>query len=271
MRQSRRCEVGGIAFDCLSIGDILDTLIARKQHGEFSQVALVNPHSVMMAKRDADFSLALAQSTIVVADGVGISIATRFLYGRRIPRIGGPDLMLNICDRGRAYGLRHFFLGGQDGIPQRLASRLCARFPGLVVAGTQSPPFRSQTDEEEGQTCDTVMASQPDILWVGLGAPKQEKWIYRNRARLGGIAAIGVGAAFDFHSSNVPRAPAWVRRCGMEWLDRLLRDPRRMWRRNLDSPLFLLTIAAQKIGARTNHLTIHCDSGDDAAPPAQGK
>jgi len=271
MRSRGKCTVGGVEFDCLSFDDILGTVARRRQRGERSQVALVNPHSVMMAKRDPDFACALAGADLVIADGVGISLASYLLLGRWIPRISGPDLMLRICERGQVHGLRHFFLGGEEGVPERLAAELMARFPGLAIAGTQSPPFRNQTAEEERRICQTVTSRQTDILWVGLGAPKQEKWIYRNRAFLDGITAIGVGAAFDFHSRNIPRAPLWMRRSGLEWLDRLLRDPRRMWRRNLDSPLFLLAVAAQKMRAWTHRADDKYRTGGGDVPTARDK
>src|SRR4029078_13605177 len=156
-------------------------------------------------------------------------------YGRQ-HRVTGPVLMLDLCDRGRERNLRHYFYGGAQGGAEELARRMTADYPGLIVAGTCCPPFRQLTPEEDQAIIDRINAARPDVVWIGLGAPKQEKWMRQRVGRLHVAAMIGVGAAFDFHSGNVKWAPWIVRKCGVEWAYRLLMEPRRMWRRNLDSP-----------------------------------
>jgi N-acetylglucosaminyldiphosphoundecaprenol N-acetyl-beta-D-mannosaminyltransferase len=154
--------------------------------------------------------------------------------------------MLYLCDHGRSIGLRHFFYGGSPWVADRLSSRLIDRFPGIEVAGTFSPPFHPIDSDEDRIIVDRINQTRPDIVWIGLGAPKQEIWMSRHIGQIHASALIGVGAAFDFHAGAIPWAPAWVRAIGMEWAFRLCIEPHRLWRRNLDSPRFLFGILRQK-------------------------
>ena len=154
--------------------------------------------------------------------------------------------MLKLCDWGRKKGYRHFFYGGGEGIADKLAERLSHEYPGLNVSGTFGPPFRQVTYEEDQSIVEKINATRPDIVWVGLGAPKQERWMAKHVGRIKAAAMIGVGAAFDFHSGNVKWAPTLIRRLGLEWAYRLIQEPKRMWRRNLDSPLFLSRVVGQR-------------------------
>jgi N-acetylglucosaminyldiphosphoundecaprenol N-acetyl-beta-D-mannosaminyltransferase len=155
--------------------------------------------------------------------------------------------MFRICDLAREYGYRHFFYGGREGIAAGLAERLCNALPGLQVAGVYCPPFRDLTEDEMNAVIGRINDAEPDILWVGLGAPKQEKWMTEHWRRTKVTALIGVGAAFDFHSGNVKRAPAWVRRLACEWLWRLTQEPRRLWPKNVLNPLFVAAVLAQRV------------------------
>ncbi len=245
----RRHLIANVAFDFLVAGQIPAVIDYWRSAGLRSYITITNPHSVMLCHRDTDMRRATEEATLTLPDGVGIVLAAKLLgYGRR-HRVTGPDLMLKLCDWGREYGFRHYFYGGAEGIGQRLADSLSGRFPGLVVAGVYTPPFRTLSAEEDEQVITQINKSKPDVVWVGLGAPKQEKWMLEHQGRIAAPAMIGVGAAFDFHSGNVKWAPRMVRRLGLEWAHRLLLEPRRMWRRNLDSPLFLGHVACQRIAA----------------------
>jgi len=168
-----------------------------------------------------------------------------------VERVYGPDLMLAVCDAGRARGLRHFFYGGKPGVAPELAQRLAARYPGLVVAGTHTPAFRELTPAELDALRAEVARAAPDIVWVGLGTPKQERFMAGPGRSLGAPLLVGVGAAFDFHSGRVPQAPRWMQRSGLEWLFRLCTEPRRLGPRYLTTnSLFVLRLAAQKLGIR---------------------
>jgi N-acetylglucosaminyldiphosphoundecaprenol N-acetyl-beta-D-mannosaminyltransferase len=210
-------------------------------------VSLVNPHSVMMCARDSSVRSALLGSDLSLSDGVGITIGARLLGYGRSGRVAGPSLMLDICDRGRKHHLRHFFYGGGEGVARTLAARLAARFPGLRVCGWFCPPFHNIPAEEDATIVDQINAASPDIVWVALGTGKQEKWMVAHRGRIEATALIGVGAAFDFHAGTIPWAPPLIRRAGLEWAYRLLQEPGRLWRRNLDSPLFLARIMKQRM------------------------
>jgi N-acetylglucosaminyldiphosphoundecaprenol N-acetyl-beta-D-mannosaminyltransferase len=160
--------------------------------------------------------------------------------------------MLEIVKCGRAHNFRHFFYGGGTGVAQRLAEHFVAAYPGVAVAGAYSPPYRPLTADEDIKVVELINGADPDIVWVGLGTGKQEKWMASHVGRINAAALFGIGAAFDFHSGRVPWAPEWIRRSGLEWAYRLVHEPRRLWRRNLDSPVFLAAVIAQRIGMVLN-------------------
>jgi N-acetylglucosaminyldiphosphoundecaprenol N-acetyl-beta-D-mannosaminyltransferase len=164
-------------------------------------------------------------------------------------RVYGPDLMLEVCAWSELSGCKHFFYGGADGVAELLAQKLKAKFPKLQIAGTFTPPFRALTTDEENKLRDQIRAVPPDILWVGLSTPKQEKFMAEYLPKLDVTLMIGVGAAFDFHSGRVKQAPRWMQRSGLEWFYRLCSDPRRLAKRYLrNNPLFVLKSFGQLTG-----------------------
>ena len=159
--------------------------------------------------------------------------------------------MLELCEQGLRRGWRHYFYGGAEGVATELVRRLELRFSTLAVAGTQSPPFRKLTQSELDHSLAHISAARPDIVWVGLGCPKQEIWMREHAKKIEGAVVIGVGAAFDFHSGKIARAPSWMRRMGLEWLHRLVSEPARLWRRYLVlGPQFLLRAGIQSVRVR---------------------
>jgi N-acetylglucosaminyldiphosphoundecaprenol N-acetyl-beta-D-mannosaminyltransferase len=146
-------------------------------------------------------------------------------------RVYGPDLMLEVCERAVRKGWSSYFYGGADGIPERLGENLSKRFPGLRIAGTHSPPFRPLTPEEDDAIVAAINEAAPDIVWVGLSTPKQERWMAAHVGRLTAPVLVGVGAAFDIHAGTLAQAPRWMQGRGLEWAYRLYREPRRLWRR----------------------------------------
>lgn len=247
--QPGKCDVLGISFDMTSYDAAIDMIECWRASGECHYVAITNPHSVMLCYRDMEMRRATEMAGMTLPDGVGILFAARLLGYPHNGRVTGPMLMLKLCDWGRKYGYRHFFYGGAKGVAEKLAENLKKKYPELEIAGIYAPPFRSVTKQEDRNIVDMINSKKPDIVWVGLGAPKQEIWMAEHLGRIHATAMIGVGAAFDFHSGNVKWSPDWIRKLGLEWVYRLAQNPRRMWRRNLDSPLFLtmvLCIAAAK-------------------------
>jgi N-acetylglucosaminyldiphosphoundecaprenol N-acetyl-beta-D-mannosaminyltransferase len=174
------------------------------------------------------------------------------LKGRaEVERVYGPDLMLALCARSPNHGYRHFFYGASAGVVEALTARLCARYPGLEVVGTCSPPFRELTPAEDADIVQRIALTRPDIVWVGLSTPKQERWMSEHVGCWPGAVLIGVGAAFDFHAGTKRQAPRWMQRNGLEWLFRLLSEPRRLYRRYLTNiPLFAWYLVLDAVGLR---------------------
>jgi N-acetylglucosaminyldiphosphoundecaprenol N-acetyl-beta-D-mannosaminyltransferase len=249
-----QARVGNVNINFRKQAEIPEIIGNWRDRGHRGYVVLINPHSVMMCHRDSTMHDAATSADLVLPDGVGIVLAAQILgYGKQY-RVTGPALMLQLCDAGRQMGLRHFFYGGREGVAETLAARLSQMFPGLQVAGTLCPPFQELSDEEDRQMVHKINAAHADVVWIGLGAPKQERWMKEHIGQLNTTAMIGVGAAFDFHSGNTPWAPRWIRSIGCEWAYRLAMEPRRMWRRNLDSPLFLGHILAQALSTGLRRL-----------------
>jgi len=167
-----------------------------------------------------------------------------------VRRVYGPDLMNALCRQSLEYGYRHYFYGGAPGVAETLQAKMQEQYPGLQVAGTYCPPFRPLTPEEDIRVMEIIKDSKPDILWVGISSPKQEIWMAEHVERLGIPALIGVGAAFDFLSGNKEQAPRWIQRSGLEWLFRLASEPKRLWRRYVEYPLFLILILLQAMGLK---------------------
>jgi N-acetylglucosaminyldiphosphoundecaprenol N-acetyl-beta-D-mannosaminyltransferase len=170
---------------------------------------------------------------------------------RDMSRVYGPDLMLDVCAWSQKSGCRHFFFGGAPGVAEQLRGNLTARFPNLQVVGCYTPPFRPLNAEEAKQLQEMVRAAQPDILWVGLSTPKQERFMAEFLPRLDVTLMIGVGAAFDFHTGRVKQAPRWMQRTGLEWLYRMCQEPGRLAKRYLrNNPLFMLKVIGQLCGLK---------------------
>ena len=225
-------RVLGVSVNAIQIPDVVARVgdwIERKERGRF--VAATGMHGVMEAFHDSTFREVLNHCDLVVPDGTPLIWLGRLKSHNVTRRVYGPDLMLAFCDRGREKGVRHFFYGGEPGVPEQLARRLTDRFPGLAVAGTNSPPFRPMTLEEDEDVIAKINAAAPDVVWVGISTPKQERWMFTHRDRLNAPVLVGVGAAFDIHSGRKRQAPVWMREHGLEWFYRLLQEPRRLWRR----------------------------------------
>lgn len=228
--------------------DTIESWIAKDTH---EYVCVTTVHAVIECQSDAALRAVYNAAGMVTPDGMPLVWLSRFYGQHQVERVYGPDLMLALCDRSQAAGYGHFLYGGAAGVPELLASKLRERFPKLRIVGTYSPPFRALTPDEDEALVNQINASGADIVWVGLGAPKQERWMATHVGRLDAAALIGVGAAFDFHSGLKPQAPLWMQRNGLEWLFRLLTEPRRLWKRYLTTnPLFVALALAQAAGLK---------------------
>lgn len=222
---------------------------------EPNYVCVSGVHGVMESQRDPELRTIHNRAGMVTPDGMPLVWLSRLAGFREVERVYGPDLMLACCERSVERGWRHFLYGGAEGVPELLAERLEERFPGIEIAGAYSPPFRPLTEEEDAAVVERIDAANPDIVWVGLGTPKQERWMDAHVGRLGAPVLIGVGAAFDFHTGRKRQAPGWMQRAGLEWLYRLLSEPRRLGRRYcVNNPLFVWSVLLQVLGVRSFEL-----------------
>ncbi len=212
-------------------------------------VATLNPHSYVIARRDLQFREALKAADILIPDGTGIQLAAKVLEGRRIEKIAGSDLHEVIITALGRRGGSCFYLGSSEDTLIKIRERLAMEHPGVSV-GWFSPPYSEKfTDEENEAMIRAVNAFSPDVLFVGMTAPKQEKWVLEHRTTLKVPLVCPVGAVFDFYAGTVRRSGQFWIRMGMEWLPRLLREPRRLWRRNfISTPLFLFFLLGEKLG-----------------------
>jgi len=223
------------------------------------------PGSDMLAacQRNPRLRSALNSADLTATDGMMLVRLCRWLGAAEAERVYGPDVMLELCRRSADRGYRHFFYGGAPGVVTTLAGRLQQQFPGLSVVGTCSPPFRPLTEAELAEDIRLINDSDADVVWVGLGTPKQEIWMADNRRRLRAPLVLGVGAAFDFHAGSVRQAPRWIRAAGGEWFFRLCTQPRRLWRRYIVQLAQFLGLLTLQI-ARLREFPIPAVSGEQS-------
>ena len=224
--------------------DVMDGMIARRDPGYVSAVAV---HAVMVAQHDAEMRDALLGSSLIVPDGMPLTWAANLLGENLENRVYGPELMLRYSQRCAAQGHRVWLYGGRDqGSLAQLALRMRQDIPGIQIVGGYSPPFRPLSDGEEDELVRMIERDRPDVLWVGIGVPKQEKWMARMRERLNVPVMAAVGAAFDFHAGRISQAPSWMQERGLEWTYRIAQEPRRLLPRYLYyNPAFTLAFARQ--------------------------
>ncbi|HEX7120093.1 MAG TPA: WecB/TagA/CpsF family glycosyltransferase [Longimicrobiales bacterium] len=248
-RMRRRANVLGVGVDAIDLPVAVERLLGAANAGVSGYVCVTGVHGVMEAQRDPGLMRILNGSLLTTPDGMPMVWVGRAQGHRRMSRVYGPDLMLEICRRTAETGHTHFLYGGAPGVAEELGRRLVARFPGLRVVGSWTPPFRPLTAEEEAALAERVAAVRPDFFWVGLSTPKQERFMARYCGRLETRILLGVGAAFDMHSGRVKQAPRWMQRSGLEWFYRLCQEPRRLYKRYLtNNPKFVIMIALQAAG-----------------------
>ena len=236
----------GYAVTTKSVDACVADIVGRiESGGRHEYFVCANPHSLEVARKDAEFDLAIRNADLIVPDGVGIVFASKILGGSIRERVTGMDIFLGLSEAlNKEKGHSYFFLGSTEQNLLKIKEMMNADFPNITVAGTYSPPFKPAFSEEDNKLMvEAINQAVPDVLWVGMTAPKQEKWIYQNRQRLN-VKFIGaIGAVFDFYTGNVKRSHPVFQKLGLEWLPRLLREPRRLWRRNfISNPSFLLRV-----------------------------
>ena len=245
-----RASVLGVGVSAINIRQAVDAIDGWVQERRTVYVCVAAAHSIMDCRHDPGLRSVFNKAAIVTPDGMSLVWYLRLLGYRGVQRVYGPDLLTALCRRPAETGHRHFFYGGSDQVLADLVTRLRGQNPGLQVAGGYAPPFRGMTTEQDRTVVELINRSRPDIVWVGIGTPKQEQWIAEHRSRLSAPVMIGVGAAFDFLSAHKPQAPRWLQRSGFEWLFRLASEPRRLWPRYREYPLFVVLVLAQSLGLK---------------------
>jgi N-acetylglucosaminyldiphosphoundecaprenol N-acetyl-beta-D-mannosaminyltransferase len=247
----QRVNILGVGVSAINMDLAVESIDGWIARNEKQYVCVTPVASVVDCLRSDDLRAIFNRAGLVTPDGMPLVWLGRRLGNPQMARVYGPDLMLAVCERAAQRGYRHFFYGGADGVAQELAETLKRRIPGTQVAGTLTPPFRPLTPEEDEAHVRAINESGAHIVWIGLGAPKQEFWMAAHRDRLNAPLLIGVGAAFDFHTGRKPQAPRWMQRSGLEWLFRLATEPRRLWKRYLiGNSIFLANLFLQLSGLR---------------------
>lgn len=250
-----RVNVLGVGISVLNLGTAVGAMAAAVRNRTRGYICVTGVHGVMEAQEDESFRSILNGAFLNTPDGMPMVWLGNLDGHPEMSRVYGPDLMLEVFGSGELAGATHFFYGGASGVPEALKQRMQARFPGLKVCGCYSPPFRPLDAGEEAALVGIFEKLQPDITWIGLSTPKQEKFMAAFLPKLKTTLMVGVGAAFDFHAGRVRQAPRWVQRSGFEWLYRLSSEPRRLWKRYLkNNPLFVLGILGQYLGLRRHSI-----------------
>lgn len=238
-----RVDVLGLHVSAVDPDSALDHVTHWVEHRDRTYVCVTGVHGVMESRADSALQAVHNSSGLTVPDGMPLVWCCHRAGVASTARVYGPDLMLAVLERAAERGWTSYFYGGAEGVPELLAERLSARFLGLRVVGTHSPPFRPMTAQEDAQVVTDIQAVAPDLVWVGLSTPKQERWMAAHRDLLDAPVLFGVGAAFDFHTGRVRQAPSWMQSRGLEWLFRLCVEPRRLWRRYLsNNPRFVAAL-----------------------------
>lgn len=242
-RKSKMSAVMDIPVSMDAHEDVLATIderIRARQPGGY--ISITNTESMYHALRRPDHMKFIQESDYSLCDGVGV-IAAGYFWGLKINRYNGPILHLDCSRYGESRGWRHFYYGGKEGVADLMAQKLREQFPKLQVVGTYCPPFRELSAEEDEQVVKMINDTRPDIVWVGLGLVKQEAWIAKHLGKINTPWMVGVGASFDYHSGAVPWAPRWIRALGLEWLFRLIIQPKLRAKRYWWSLIFVIQAA----------------------------
>ena len=223
----------GVPVNALTMAGAVETILGWVERRTSNYICVRDVHGIMLGQDDPAFTDIHLRAGMITPDGMPLVWILKSRGYKQTERVCGSDLVAALCGVSQDSGARHYFYGGKPGVAERMAGELKRRFPALQIVGTSTPPFRPLTPDEDATATEQIAAATPDIVWVGLSTPKQEYWMRDHLGRIPGATLIGIGAAFDFHASDVKRAPLWMQRSGFEWLHRLLSEPRRLWRRYL--------------------------------------
>jgi N-acetylglucosaminyldiphosphoundecaprenol N-acetyl-beta-D-mannosaminyltransferase len=250
--QIPRANVLGIGVHAVNLSQAVSLVDFALSGGGKNYICATGVHGLVEAQKDPSLRSILNGSFLNVPDGrptVWVGWIQRFA---EMDQVGGPELMLEVCRRSPGKGYSHFLFGGQPGVAEALGRALRQKFPGIRIVGTYTPPFRPLDAHEEEDLVRMVAQTAPDIFWVGISTPKQERFMFEYLPKLDTKLMVGVGAAFDFHTGRMKLAPRWMQKAGLAWFYRLCQDPRRLWKRYaFNIPRFLWAVTLQLLGWRT--------------------
>jgi N-acetylglucosaminyldiphosphoundecaprenol N-acetyl-beta-D-mannosaminyltransferase len=249
---TQRAQVLGIEIEPLDMNGAVARVAEELEGCRKGYVCLIGVHGIMEALRDPALAQIFAQAAIKVPDGMPTVWVGHSQGFQSMQRVAGPDLMLEIFRRPEFSRFTHLLYGGKNGVAEELRDKLMVRFPCARIVGTHTPPFRDLTSSEEEALAAHIRELSPDMIWVGISTPKQERFMMRILPMLDSTLMFGVGAAFDYHTGRIKDSPEWMKRAGLQWLHRLVQDPRHLfWRYFRNNPAFLLHILLQLTGLRT--------------------
>ena len=246
-----RANVLGIGVHAVDLSSAVTTIASAVATRSKGYVCAIGVHGIMEAQRNAELRKVFSRALMVVPDGMPTVWMGRLQGLHRMQRVFGPDLMLAVIRDRALQGCSHFLYGGNNGVAEELRASLQRQFPSARIVGTYTPPFRPLNHTEASELQRTIDRLRPDIVWVGLSTPKQEKFMAEYLPHLNTTLMVGVGAAFDFHTGRLRDSPRWVKQIGLQWLHRLLQEPRRLWKRYLiNNPAFLANALLQLASIR---------------------
>ena len=238
----------GIPISTINIAVAVSTILAWVDTHSSQYICVRDVHGIMLGQNDPALTDIHFRAGLITPDGMPLVWILKARGYKDTGRVCGADLVAALCRASQESGARHYLYGGKPGVGERMAAELVRLFPALQIVGCSTPPFRPLTPDEDAIATEQIAAARPDIVWVGLSTPKQEYWMRDHLGRIPGATLIGVGAAFDFYTGDVKRAPSWMQGSGLEWLHRLLHEPRRLWRRYLIlAPNFVFLVCRNKM------------------------
>jgi N-acetylglucosaminyldiphosphoundecaprenol N-acetyl-beta-D-mannosaminyltransferase len=247
----RKVDLFGVDYSPTTYDEATEAIVRAAQENVSGVVSCHAVHALITASTDPKLRDMINAFDMVTPDGQPVRWAMNMLHGVNLTdRVYGPELTVRLCQKAADNGVSIYLYGGSPEVVSRLQENLCKRFPGLVIAGYESPPYRPLTEEEDEAVVEQINNSGAGIVFIGLGCPKQDVFAFEHRDRIHGVQ-VCVGAAFDFHADALPMAPAWMQRTGLEWLFRLVQEPRRLWRRYLvTNSTYLAKIAISLLNLR---------------------
>ena len=234
MEELQHCEILKTNINVTNMSDTIKYIGEHLDDLRGKYICVSNVHTTVMSYENEEYRKIQNGAAMALPDGAPLSSYSRRKGYKQAQRVTGPDLMLELFAISKEKGYRHYFYGATEETLQSMKGVLESDYPGIQIAGMYAPPFRALTPQEDAQVVAKINESRPDFIWIGLGAPKQEEWMYQHMGQLQGVL-IGVGAGFDYLAGYIKRAPRWMQRMSLEWLYRLLQDPKRLWRRYFTS------------------------------------